>query len=74
MESEAENLDFEENFVFEKDDILMVGRESKGVPEEVHMAADARLKIPMQDGARSLNVGVAAAMVLGESLRQLRTV
>ena len=52
------------------DDTLLVGRESAGAPEEVHAAADARLVVPMACGARSLNVVVAAAMVLGEALRQ----
>lgn len=57
-------------FVFEPDDVLLLGRESAGVPDEVHAAADARLRIPMRAGARSLNVALAAAMVLGEALRQ----
>lgn len=57
-------------FVFEPDDILLLGRESAGVPDEVHAAADARLRIPLRAGARSLNVALAAAMVLGEALRQ----
>lgn len=57
---------------FTKQDILLMGRESLGVPEDVHRAADMRLKIPMQDGARSLNVALAASMVLGEGLRQTR--
>ena len=57
-------------FVFAPDDTLLVGRESAGVPDTVHHAADARLLIPMQAGARSLNVAQAAAMVLGEALRQ----
>jgi tRNA (cytidine/uridine-2'-O-)-methyltransferase len=48
----------------------MVGRESAGVPEAVHAAADARLRIPMRPGLRSINVAVAAAMVLGEAMRQ----
>ena len=52
------------------DDTLLVGRESAGVPDEVHASADARLVIPMRQGARSLNVALAAAMVLGEALRQ----
>ncbi len=52
-------------------DILMVGRESAGVPEEVFAAADMPVRIPMQPLARSLNVAVAAAMVMGEALRQL---
>lgn len=58
------------DFAFRPDDTLMVGRESAGVPAEVHAAADARLLIPMRPPARSLNVAVAAAMVLGEALRQ----
>ena len=51
-------------------DILMFGRESAGVPEEVHAAADARLVIPLQSGLRSLNVAMAVAMAAGEALRQ----
>ncbi|MCH8835954.1 MAG: tRNA methyltransferase, partial [Proteobacteria bacterium] len=47
-----------------------VGRESAGVPDTVHAAADARVHVPMAAGMRSLNVAVAAAMVLGEALRQ----
>lgn len=57
-------------FAFRGTDVLMTGRESAGVPEAVHAAADARLLIPMRPGQRSLNVAVAAAMVLGEALRQ----
>ncbi len=60
-------------FRFAPGDVLMVGRESAGVPESVHAGADARLLIPMRPGMRSLNVAVAAAMVAGEALRQLRT-
>jgi tRNA (cytidine/uridine-2'-O-)-methyltransferase len=56
---------------FRPEDILLFGRESAGVPDYVHAAADARLVIPMRAGLRSLNVAVAAAMVLGEALRQL---
>ena len=55
---------------FRCDDILLFGRESSGVPQEVHAAADARLVIPMRPGLRSLNVAVAAAMVVGEAMRQ----
>ena len=55
---------------FRPDDTLMVGRESAGVPDEVQAAADLRLRIPMRPGLRSLNVALAAAMVLGEALRQ----
>ena len=60
------------DFAFAPGDIVMVGRESAGAPPEVHAAADARVTIPMMPGVRSLNVAVAAAMVLGEALRQLR--
>lgn len=60
------------DFAFAADDTLMVGRESAGVPDSVHAAADARLAIPLISGLRSLNVAQAAAMVLGEALRQTR--
>jgi tRNA (cytidine/uridine-2'-O-)-methyltransferase len=59
-----------DGFAFRPDDIVLVGRESAGVPDDVHGAADARLRIPMVAGARSLNVAIAGAMVLGEALRQ----
>ncbi|AQQ05446.1 tRNA methyltransferase [Roseibium algicola] len=61
------------DFAFQPDDILMMGRESSGVPEDVHTLADARLTIPMADGMRSLNVAVSTGMVLGEALRQSGT-
>jgi tRNA (cytidine/uridine-2'-O-)-methyltransferase len=51
-------------------DILLFGRESAGVPQAVHTAADQRLLIPMRAGLRSMNVAMAAAMALGEALRQ----
>ena len=54
------------------DDILLFGRESAGVPDEVVAAAEARLVIPIEPGLRSLNVAMAAAMALGEALRQTR--
>ncbi len=57
-------------FAFRPDDCLLVGRESAGVPNEVRAAADARVRVPMAPGTRSLNVAIAAAMVLGEALRQ----
>lgn len=57
-------------FAFAQNDLLMLGRESAGVPADVHECADARLTIPMAEGMRSLNVAVSAAMVLGEALRQ----
>jgi tRNA (cytidine/uridine-2'-O-)-methyltransferase len=53
-------------------DVLLVGRESAGVPDEVHAAADASVRIPLEPGLRSLNVAIAAAMVAGEALRQIR--
>ena len=58
------------DFAFESADTLIVGRESAGAPRTVHQAADARVKVPMGDGMRSLNVALASAMVLGEALRQ----
>jgi tRNA (cytidine/uridine-2'-O-)-methyltransferase len=57
-------------FDYAPDDIILVGRESAGVPDEVHEAADARIVIPMLPGLRSLNVAMTAAMILGEALRQ----
>lgn len=57
-------------FAFANDDILLLGRESSGAPANVHDAADARLRIPIRADLRSLNVAVAASMVLGEALRQ----
>ena len=57
-------------FAFRADDVLLLGRESAGAPPEVHAAADARLRIPMIPEVRSLNMAMAAAMVLGEALRQ----
>jgi tRNA (cytidine/uridine-2'-O-)-methyltransferase len=57
-------------FRYRADDALLLGRESAGVPDRVREAAAARLRIPMRPEARSLNVATAAAMVLGEALRQ----
>lgn len=57
-------------FDFRPGDILLFGRESEGVPEAVHAAADARLAIPMIAGARSLNLAVSVAIALTEALRQ----
>lgn len=56
---------------FEATDSLLLGRESEGVPEEVHAAADLHIRIPMRPGLRSLNVALAAAIVAGEAMRQL---
>jgi len=60
------------SFCFREDDVLLFGRESSGVPDNVQAAADCRLTIPMREGARSLNVALAAAMVCGEAIRQTR--
>ena len=57
---------------YRPDDVLLMGRESAGVPDAVHEAADLRVTIPLAADARSLNVAVAAAMVLSEALRQTR--
>lgn len=63
----AERID---RFAFAPDDILLFGAESSGVPETVHDRADARVIIPLLPPMRSLNVAVAAAMTLGEAIRQ----
>jgi len=59
------------DFAFKRDDILLLGSESAGVPSHVHDQVDARITIPMRPDQRSLNLATAAAMVLGEALRQL---
>jgi tRNA (cytidine/uridine-2'-O-)-methyltransferase len=59
-------------FRFDPEDVLLFGRESAGVPDDVHAAAHARLVIPIRPQTRSLNVVTAAAMALGEALRQTR--
>jgi tRNA (cytidine/uridine-2'-O-)-methyltransferase len=58
-------------FRFSPRDTLVVGRESAGAPVHVHRAAHARVRIPLMPGLRSLNVATAAAIALGEALRQL---
>ena len=58
------------DFAFRPDDVLLFGRESAGVPAEVHQRADARLRIPLRPDARSLNLSISAAMTLAEALRQ----
>jgi tRNA (cytidine/uridine-2'-O-)-methyltransferase len=60
------------DFRYGESDILLFGRETAGVPEAVAGAADARLKIPIKPSLRSLNVAMAAAMAVGEALRQIR--
>lgn len=59
------------DFAFRPGDIVMVGRESAGVPEDVHASADARIVVPIRPGLRSVNVAVTAAVIVGEALRQL---
>ena len=58
------------DFEFQPDDILLLGRESKGAPDELHNIVDHRIAIPMNHGLRSLNIAVSTAMVVGEALRQ----
>lgn len=58
------------DFAFESSDILLLGRESAGVPQDVHEAADARIFIPLAPAARSLNVAVSGAVGLAEARRQ----
>jgi tRNA (cytidine/uridine-2'-O-)-methyltransferase len=60
------------DFVFQKNDILLLGRESAGVPDEVSKYCKHGVTIPMQENVRSLNVAVSAGIVLGEALRQTR--
>lgn len=57
-------------FAFQAGDVLMLGRESAGVPDEIHQAANHRVLIPMAGNMRSMNIAMSAAMVLGEALRQ----
>ena len=59
-------------FKFEKNDTILFGRESAGVPESIHQSIGDRLKIPMNKNARSLNIASSVAIVLAESLRQTK--
>jgi len=59
------------DFKFQKSDLIMLGRESIGAPDYVHEAVDERLTIPMAGEARSLNMALTGAMVLGEAIRQV---
>jgi tRNA (cytidine/uridine-2'-O-)-methyltransferase len=59
------------DFAFRERDIILVGRESAGVPQAVQISADVRLRIPIQPRLRSLNVGIAATIAMTEALRQL---
>jgi tRNA (cytidine/uridine-2'-O-)-methyltransferase len=58
-------------FEFKNGDTLLLGSESSGVPDHIHNCVEARVTVPMREGLRSLNLATAAAMVLGEALRQL---
>ncbi len=58
------------DFSYHSNDIIMMGRESKGVPDEVHQSIEHKVTIPMSEGFRSLNMAISASMVLAESLRQ----
>jgi tRNA (cytidine/uridine-2'-O-)-methyltransferase len=61
------------DFAFDPSDILLMGRESSGVPDDVRLACDARVRIPLNPVVRSLNVSVAAGIALSEALRQTGT-
>ena len=61
-------------FKFKSDDTILFGRESAGVPEKVHKLIKDRLKIPMNGTVRSLNIASSAAIVLAESLRQIKLI
>lgn len=60
-------------FAFTANDVILLGRESAGVPQAVHDRADARVSIPMRPGLRSVNVALAGAMIVAEALRQTGT-
>ena len=61
-------------FKFKSDDTILFGRESAGVPEKIHKLIKNRLKIPMNDQVRSLNIATSVAIVLAESLRQIELI
>ena len=61
-------------FKFEKNDTILFGRESAGVPESVHQLINDRLKIPMSEDSRSLNIASSVAIILAESLRQTKLI
>ncbi len=62
------------NFKFEKNDTILFGRESAGVPESVHKIINHRLKIPMKNNMRSLNIATSVGIILAESLKQLKLI
>ena len=61
-------------FKFDKNDTILFGRESAGVPENIHKIVDERLKIPMKDNKRSLNIASSVAIILAESLKQTKLI
>ncbi len=61
------------DFSFSSGDVMLMGRESAGLPDDVQAATDARVVIPMAAGTRSLNIAIAAGIAAGEAVRQLRT-
>ena len=60
------------DFIFRSDDIILFGRETAGVPEEVHNAVNIKLKIPMVENKRSLNLASSVAIILSEQIRQIK--
>jgi tRNA (cytidine/uridine-2'-O-)-methyltransferase len=62
------------NFKFERNDTILFGRESAGVPESVHKIIEHRLKIPMKNNMRSLNIATSVGIILAESLKQLELI
>ena len=61
-------------FKFKKNDTILFGRESAGVPDNIHNIVDHRLTIPMQEGVRSINLSSSVALVIGEGLRQINRI
>ena len=61
-------------FKFKKNDTILFGRESAGVPEKVHKLVNKRLKIPMKKNMRSLNIASSVAIILAESLKQTKLI
>ena len=72
MTTKAEQSFYE--FKFHSSDILLFGRESAGVPDNIHQIVDHRLTIPMKEGVRSINLSSSVALVLGEGLRQTNNI
>ncbi len=62
------------DFAYHRNDILLFGRESSGVPEHVHHGANARIIVPMVEGRRSLNLAVSVGMIAGEAMRQIAAI